>query len=180
MAHSPSSSAEGMPSRFQNAAARTRYYNTIAQKKIWEEQGFFLDDGAEYYGFHNKQHTGPAQQPAEDYELIGALEEEDFNNIKDQLCLPGTEWNTTGKNPGTISRPHLLPEAKLWNTFVKCNIMPTSHNQTVDKTRMVVVHAIISGYKFDVGEVIAKELADACHNDKGILAFPCIISALCP
>ncbi|KAK8657035.1 hypothetical protein V6N13_098969 [Hibiscus sabdariffa] len=30
-----------------------------------------------------------------------------------------------------------------------------------------------------MGEVIARELAEACCNDKGIRAFPCIISALC-
>ncbi|KAK8635198.1 hypothetical protein V6N13_023075 [Hibiscus sabdariffa] len=28
-------------------------------------------------------------------------------------------------------------------------------------------------------EIIAKELSEACQNDKAILAFPCIISALC-
>ncbi|KAK8685791.1 hypothetical protein V6N13_124825 [Hibiscus sabdariffa] len=57
------------------------------------------------------------------YNLIAALEDVDYNTIKDQLCLPGIEWNIGGKNPGTISRPNLLPEAKLWNTFVKWNLM---------------------------------------------------------
>ncbi|KAK8565016.1 hypothetical protein V6N12_058592 [Hibiscus sabdariffa] len=85
----------------------------------------------------------------------------------------------TGKNPGTINRPCLLPEAKLWNTFVKRNLMPTSHNQTVDRMRLMLINTIISGFKFNVGEVIAKELSEAYQNDKGILAFPCIISALC-
>ncbi|KAK8519723.1 hypothetical protein V6N12_030085 [Hibiscus sabdariffa] len=233
MAHSPSSSTEGMPDRFQNTAARTRYYNVVAQKKIWEAQGFFFDDGAEYYGLetiiykrlfdlgwfrlgrkeaqanlnwvmefyaHNaagkdtvtvRGRRVPTNSTTINsildmsnnlpsiYELIGALEEEDFDNIKDELCLPGTEWNTTGKNPGTISRPRLLPEAKLWNTFVKRNIMPTSHNQTMDRTRLVLINAIITGYRFNVGEVITKELSDSCQNEKGILALSCIISALC-
>ncbi|KAK8691404.1 hypothetical protein V6N13_074915 [Hibiscus sabdariffa] len=57
--------------------------------------------------------------------------------------------------------------------------MPTSHNQTVDQTRLVLINAIITGYRFNIGEVIAQELAAACRNDKGILAFPCIITALC-
>ncbi|KAK8716459.1 hypothetical protein V6N13_043766 [Hibiscus sabdariffa] len=113
------------------------------------------------------------------YELIDVLEEEDLDTIKDQLCEPGTAWNVRGKNPKTISRPHLQPEAKLWNTFVKRNLMPTSHNQTVDRTRLVLINAIITGYKFNVGEVIARELYAACQNDKGILAFPYLISALC-
>ncbi|KAK8504956.1 hypothetical protein V6N12_058052 [Hibiscus sabdariffa] len=57
--------------------------------------------------------------------------------------------------------------------------MPTSLNQTVDCTRLVLINVIMTGYRFNVGEVIAQEITAACQNDKGILAFPCIISALC-
>ncbi|KAL4291433.1 hypothetical protein GQ457_14G013660 [Hibiscus cannabinus] len=56
--------------------------------------------------------------------------------------------------------------------------MPTSHNQTVDRTQLVLIHVIMTGYRFNVGEVKAEELAAACINDKGILAFPCLITAL--
>ncbi|KAK8554204.1 hypothetical protein V6N13_073136 [Hibiscus sabdariffa] len=113
------------------------------------------------------------------YAMLGALEDEDYETIKDYLCLEGTAWNTTGRNPHSVSRTQLLPEAKLWNTFVKQNLLPTSHNQTVDRTRLVLIHTIITGYRINVGEILAKELAAACSNDKGILAFPCLISALC-
>ncbi|KAL4360917.1 hypothetical protein GQ457_04G019430 [Hibiscus cannabinus] len=113
------------------------------------------------------------------YALLRGLKEEDYETIKDFLYEHGTEWNTTGKNTLSFSRPSLWPEAKLWNTFFKQNLMPTSHNQTVDRTRLVLIHVIMTGYRFNVGEVIAQELAAACQNDKGILAFPCIISALC-
>ncbi|KAK9042698.1 hypothetical protein V6N11_017763 [Hibiscus sabdariffa] len=37
----------------------------------------------------------------------------------------------------------------------------------------------MTGYRVNVGEILAKELAAACVNDKGILAFPCLIYALC-
>ncbi|KAK8583414.1 hypothetical protein V6N13_022120 [Hibiscus sabdariffa] len=113
------------------------------------------------------------------YALLRGLEDEDYKTIKDFLCEQGTEWNTTGKNPHSVSHPSLRPEAKLWNTFVKRNLMPTSHNQTIDRTRLVLIHVIMIGYSFNVGEVIAQEIAAACQNEKGILAFPCIISALC-
>ncbi|KAK8540287.1 hypothetical protein V6N12_046574 [Hibiscus sabdariffa] len=113
------------------------------------------------------------------YAMLGALEDEDYETIKDYLCLEGTAWNTTGRNPHSVSRTQLLPEAKLWNTFVKRNLLPTSHNQTVDRTRLVLIHTILTGYRINVGEILAKELPAACSNDKGILAFPCLISALC-
>ncbi|KAK8508709.1 hypothetical protein V6N12_032704 [Hibiscus sabdariffa] len=113
------------------------------------------------------------------YAMLSALEEEDFEQIKDFLCEEGTAWNTMGKTLHSVSRPSLRPEAKLWNTFVKRNLMPTSHNQTVDRTRLLLIHTIMTGYRVNVGEILAKELAAACANDKGILAFPCLISALC-
>ncbi|KAK8680415.1 hypothetical protein V6N13_109360 [Hibiscus sabdariffa] len=111
--------------------------------------------------------------------MLGALEDKDYETIKDYICLEGTAWNTTGRNLHSVSRTQLLSEAKLWNTFVKRNLLPTSHNQTVDRTRLVLIHTIITGYRINVGEILAKELAAACSNDKGILAFPCLISALC-
>ncbi|KAK9044750.1 hypothetical protein V6N11_058642 [Hibiscus sabdariffa] len=199
-----SSSAKGMPSNFNQAADRERYIK-IAAKNKWEEQGFYFDDAQPNYGlepiiykrlndlarqpahanlnwvleFYTSNAVVKIQSPPSIYELIDVLEEEDLDTIKDQLCEPGTAWNVRGKNPKTISRPHLQPEVKLWNTFVKRNLMPTSHNQTVGHTRLVLINAIITGYKFNVGEVIARELSVACQNDKGILAFPYLISALC-
>ncbi|KAK8652815.1 hypothetical protein V6N13_126838 [Hibiscus sabdariffa] len=113
------------------------------------------------------------------YAMLGGFEEEDFELIKDYLCEENTAWNTTGRNPHSVSRLSLQPEAKLWNTFVKRNLMPTSHNQTVDRTRLLLIHTILTGYRINIGEILAKELAATCANDKGILAFPCPISALC-
>ncbi|KAL4297505.1 hypothetical protein GQ457_12G032670 [Hibiscus cannabinus] len=113
------------------------------------------------------------------YQMLEGFEEEDYETIKDLLCLPNTEWNTTGRNPYSVSRQSLLPEAKLWNTFVKRNLLPTSHNQTVDRTRLLLINTIMTGFKVNVGEIISNELAALCKSDKGILAFPCLVSALC-
>ncbi|KAL4284984.1 hypothetical protein GQ457_16G016170 [Hibiscus cannabinus] len=205
MATNSSSFVEGLPSRFSSAVIKECYYNIVAAKNRWEEQGFLFDEGLENYGLepiiykrlydlgwlrfgrqpvranlnwvrefyaHNAEgndtvnYVRGRRVPANSatinnllgmpndnpsiHDLIDALEDEDYNTIKDQLCKPGTEWNTKGKNPGTISRPSLQPEVKLWNMFVKRNFMPTSHNQIVDRTRLVLINAIIAGYKFNV------------------------------
>ncbi|KAK8672301.1 hypothetical protein V6N13_110674 [Hibiscus sabdariffa] len=85
------------------------------------------------------------------YAMLEGFEEEDHEVIKNILCLPNTEWNTTGRNPKSGSRLSLLPEAKLWNTFVKRNLMPTSHNQTVDRTRLLLINIIMTGFRVNVG-----------------------------
>ncbi|KAK8512045.1 hypothetical protein V6N12_018526 [Hibiscus sabdariffa] len=189
MAHSSSSSAKGLPSRFRNAAARARYNNIVAAQKNGRNKrlsdlGWLCFDrkaaqanlkwAREFYAHKDEGNDAanvrgrrvPANSATINtlldlldnlpsiYELIGALEDVDYDIIKDQLCLSGTTWNITGKNPGTISRPQLLPEEKLWNTFVKRSLMPTSHNQTVDRTRLVLINAIITGFKFNVGETV--------------------------
>ncbi|KAL4297676.1 hypothetical protein GQ457_12G000040 [Hibiscus cannabinus] len=37
----------------------------------------------------------------------------------------------------------------------------------------------MTGFKVNVGEILSNELAVLCKSDKGILAFPCLVSALC-
>ncbi|KAK8666055.1 hypothetical protein V6N13_006207 [Hibiscus sabdariffa] len=108
------------------------------------------------------------------YALIRGLEDEDYETIKDYLCEQDTKWSTTGKNPGAFIDPSLQPEARLWNTFVKCNLMPTSDNQIVDCTRLVLINVIITGYRFNVGEVIANELSLACRNELFATELPCL------
>ncbi|KAK8644669.1 hypothetical protein V6N13_123970 [Hibiscus sabdariffa] len=51
--------------------------------------------------------------------------------------------------------------------------------ETVDRTRLLLINTILTGYRVNIGEILAQELAAACANDKGILAFPCLVSALC-
>ncbi|KAK8513870.1 hypothetical protein V6N12_037238 [Hibiscus sabdariffa] len=50
MATSSSSSAKGLPFRFSSATIKERYYNIVATKNRWEEQGFMFDDDLENYG----------------------------------------------------------------------------------------------------------------------------------
>ncbi|KAK8635276.1 hypothetical protein V6N13_023153 [Hibiscus sabdariffa] len=160
MANTSSDSTDSYPARFDNEATREQYHSVIAAKNIWEEQGFLYDDGLDNYG------------------LEMAYEDEAYDFIKNQLCIPGTEWNGD-RNLGTINQWNLHPEAKLWNMFIKHNIMPTSHNSTMDKPRLVLINVIMTGLKFNVGQVIAKELSEACKTNRACLAFPCLILAFC-
>ncbi|KAL4334833.1 hypothetical protein GQ457_07G006440 [Hibiscus cannabinus] len=150
-------------------------YTMVAAKNRWEEQGFHFDDSLPNYGleqflYNRLKELGwfrLARQPAR----------ANYNWVIEFYA--NTEWNTTDKNLNSVSRLSLQPEAKLWITFVKRNLMPTSHNQTVDRTRLLLINTILTGYRVNVGEILAKELAAACAIDKGILAFPCLIFALC-
>ncbi|KAK9007217.1 hypothetical protein V6N11_051047 [Hibiscus sabdariffa] len=93
------------------------------------------------------------------YAMLEGFEEEDYEVIKNLLCQPNTEWNTTGRNPYSVSKLSLLPEAKLWNTFVKRNLMPTSHNQTVDRTRLLLINTIMTGFRVNVVSTLCRRVS---------------------
>ena len=78
---------------------------------------------------------------------------EDYELIKDDLCYANTNWETSSHR-GSVARQNLKPEAKLWNTFVKRQLIPTSHNNTVDKRRLVLIQSIINKRNINVGELI--------------------------
>ncbi|KAK8547628.1 hypothetical protein V6N12_031762 [Hibiscus sabdariffa] len=100
-------------------------YNMVSAKNKWEEQGFHFDDSLPNYGLEQRVPATAAtinailDLPDDDpsfYTMLSALEDEDFEQIKDFLCEVDTAWNTTGRNPHSVSRLSLRPDAKLWNT----------------------------------------------------------------
>ena len=102
----------------------------------------------------------------------------DFELIKDDLCYNDTPWET-GNHRGSVTRLSLKPEAKMWCTFVKRRLMPTSHNSTVDRRRLVLIQSIINKRTINVGEIILQEIYDCGKKDKSSLCFPSLISVLC-
>ncbi|KAK9004338.1 hypothetical protein V6N11_002140 [Hibiscus sabdariffa] len=125
-----------------NTSAR---YTMVAAKNRWEEQGFYFDDSLPNYGLeqflYNRLNELGWRVPATAatinaildlsdaepsfYAMLGGFEEEDFELIKDYLCEENTAWNTTGRNPHSVSRLSLRLEAKLLEHF--CQAQPHAH-----------------------------------------------------
>ena len=67
----------------------------------------------------------------------------------------------------------------MWNTFVKRRLIPTSHNSTVDRKRLVLIQSIINKRTINVGEIILREIHECGKKDRGPMYFPCLITGLC-
>ncbi|KAK8685737.1 hypothetical protein V6N13_124772 [Hibiscus sabdariffa] len=91
------------------------------------------------------------------YGLLRGLEDEDYETIKDFLYEPGTKWKN-GQKPSLRQPPTPPARSKTMEHIREKKLMPTSHNQTVDHTRLVLINVIITGYRFNVGELSAVEL----------------------
>ena len=81
----------------------------------------------------------------------------DHQNIVELLTDRKEEWNATKKNPfDFISRGSLTKEAKVWFYFLNSVLMPSKHLSTVRKEEVVLLYAILKGYKMNVGKIIEK------------------------
>ncbi|KAL4369653.1 hypothetical protein GQ457_05G021940 [Hibiscus cannabinus] len=134
----------------QMASAR---YNQVDAKRKWEEQAFFFDDALPNYGLEQFVH----------------------NRLRE------LGWFRFGRQPLRANYNWVLEfyaNNAEGDDFSIRNLLPTSHNQTVDRTRLLLINTIMTGFKVNVGEILSNELAALCKSDKGILAFPCLVSAL--
>jgi hypothetical protein len=60
--------------------------------------------------------------------------------------------------------------------------MPTTHNETVNKARLVFLHCITAGQKINVGRIILQEIMNcpAKKSKEGMFYFPALyITELC-
>ncbi|KAK9045017.1 hypothetical protein V6N11_058907 [Hibiscus sabdariffa] len=101
------------------------------------------------------------------------------NKIVVDLCEDGTKWSVAPKGSCSIKRVALKNQARGWNHFLKATIMSTSHNDTVSKEQMALLHSIITGRKINVGSIIVNEMFKCIEMGNTNLFFPLFITNQC-
>ncbi|WJX67260.1 hypothetical protein P8452_51741 [Trifolium repens] len=96
------------------------------------------------------------------------------------LTVEGTEWNhKNGVNGLSVKRMSIKPLIRVWYQFLKHSILPTTHNETINKARLVLLHCITCMQHVNVGRIISQEIVNYPQKNEGMLYFPCPISGLC-
>lgn len=83
-------------------------------------------------------------------ELLLTSYEVDYDVYMESLCNPDTKWVETGGEK-TMKIMDLRSESKVWYKFIKHSLRPTTHNETVNKARLVLFHYITYGEGIHVG-----------------------------
>ena len=110
-------------------------------------------------------------------DMIGTAE---LNRLLGELAVKGTYWlPDRGKGVYLCSRPLLKPFAKIWYHFIRTRLLPTSHIETVNKERLVLLSFILEGKEINVGKLIQKEISACAFKNKGYLFFPSLVTHLC-
>ena len=91
------------------------------------------------------------------------------------------KWNATRKNPHeSITRGLLTEQAKVWFYFICLVILPLKHLSTVREKEVVLLYAILKGYKFSVGKIIENSILSYYRGSyRGLVPHPALITRLC-
>ena len=109
------------------------------------------------------------------------VKELEFQKIVDFLNDGKGKWNATRKYPDeSIARGSLIEQAKVWFQFLCSFILPSKHLSTVREKEVVLLYAILKGYKFSVGKIIENSILSYYKGGyKGLVPYPALITRMC-
>ena len=95
----------------------------------------------------------------------------DYQKIVYLMTNGKGKWNSTMKNPHeSIARGSLTEEAKVWFYFICSVILQSKHLSTIREKEVVLVYAILKGYKFSVGKIIENSIMSYFRsNNRGLI-----------
>ena len=106
------------------------------------------------------------------------LKEPEHQKIVDLLMYGKGEWNETKKTPFKfISRGDLIEEAKVWFYFISSVLMPSKHLSIVRREEVILLYALLKGYKINVGKIIEKSILGYSERKcRGLILHPAKIT----
>ena len=158
------------------AVVREFYSNLVGRKEnsIFV-RGVWLPYGAnsinEVYGMAGQRHGSKFKKL-----LANPNREKIFRRLTDGKV----QWDQEKGAPKTIKRGDLTEEAKVWFYFLASVMVPTKHVCTVREQEVIMLYAIVKGYKLNAGEVIENSIMRYHEgNKRGLIPHPAIITRLC-
>ncbi|KAL5570296.1 hypothetical protein UlMin_026871 [Ulmus minor] len=112
--------------------------------------------------------------------LLESVRGVELDRVLQSVTVEGTTWMPNrGEGIFMCARPTLRPIAKIWYHFIRTRLMPTTHIETVNRERLLLLHCILEGKSINVGGIIQKEISACAFKPKGCLFFSLLITELC-
>ena len=67
----------------------------------------------------------------------------------------------------------------MWYHIIRTKLLPTTHIETVNRERLVLLDCILGNKGINVGKLIQHEISSCAFKHKGCLFFPSLITELC-
>lgn len=112
--------------------------------------------------------------------LFETMDDENLDVLKDSLYISGTKWLKTNKyDDKTILRMDLRHVQNVWYQFLKHSLKPTTHNETINKAQLVILHYITTYNLVNVSKIVCQEIQACSKKQNDVIYFPCLIISLC-
>ena len=103
-----------------------------------------------------------------------------LNKMLQALTVEGTTWlKESGEGLLMCSRPALKPLAKVWYQAIRTHLLPTTHIETLNKERLILLYCILENRGVNIGKLIQRKISACAFKLKGGLFFPSLITELC-
>ncbi|KAJ4717211.1 Retrovirus-related Pol polyprotein from transposon 17.6 [Melia azedarach] len=184
--------------RFISDEAEEHFEEQLKNKKLLPEKGFHMQDspslGLPSYvsevvtvrgtevdcsvGVIN--HIYGLVDIADEYsEFTETVTEEQINEALQLTTKEGTQWIVSSTKKRTVMQTALTPAARVWYHFIKFRLRPTTHNDTVSQSRILLIYALLIGLSINIGRIILAEMRKCISKAAGQLYFPSTITMLC-
>lgn len=96
-----------------------------------------------------------------------------------ELCIEGAKWNVSASGARTLALHWLKIEEKFCIHWVKNRFSPTMHDSSISRERIMIVYCLHKAIKFNLRELLHRELVAIHYMPKGPLFFPWLVENLC-
>jgi hypothetical protein len=128
-----------------NAQMVKEFYANLTNPSLKKRQVCVRGKGVLYSKANINRFFGIKDEEDQYEATLATLTKDELINIMKSLTVEGTKWNhKNGMNEWSVRRMSLKPVMRVWYQFLKHSILPTTHNETINKVRLVLLHCITS------------------------------------
>lgn len=95
------------------------------------------------------------------------------------MAKPGSKWDTSPIGIKMLPLKCLMPKTNLWVYFIKKQLIPTTHDTTISRDRIMATYYFMHRIPLDVGRIIAAQIISVFSKPWGQFFFPSLIMGLC-
>lgn len=70
-----------------------------------------------------------------------------------------------------VNRIDLKFTTKVWVKFLKSRLMPTTHITIIYQEKLILLYAIVKGFRIDVGKITEKEIRECVMKKQNFLPY---------
>lgn len=111
--------------------------------------------------------------------MVVALLDVQLETALETVTIGGSQWHISIGGVRTMITIDLNWEVKVWATFVKANLLPTTHDTTLPAERVLLIYAFMTNLSIYVDKIIVEEIVKCASKRVGRLFFPPQIIMLC-